>query len=342
MNERRLIYDDVSGLKVFVQRQPSEDFSKQLAQAEFGTEGLRYRRLQIHDQPSVDQDSRFFELRDDESLLGIYEIKKQTLLLGGTKLQGYYRGSLSIATSHQGRGLSKLLVGRALEWIESDLGTKPGVSWGCVESKNHSSLAVLSAFGFREIGRLSTMMLYRQWPKPQDNLQIITPDTTYATAGLSFESDRVSGAQTYGIQTQGNTVAQALVKLTAVDMGSMGTVWDSIYKYWFRFIPAVTKRFNPRDFRYLNLIKPNYLPGHEREWRTLVTGLLAKYQVHMAMCTLDSRSSLLSDLTETGVSGYLAKSTQQTIHVLASLHNLDDQQEQLLLEHPLGIYPLDS
>lgn len=327
----------------------SDAFVAQLREAEFGTEGLRYRRLHLEDQLARLSNATFFELRQRQQLIGTYAVAERDLTPGNDPVTGLYRGLLTLAPQAQGRGFGRYLVEQAFCWLQDRAGASPTLSWGCIEDANSRSLSLLRSLGATSLGTLESRLVYRQWPAERVAIHALgSDDSAQLDAGLAeAQSDCWLQASRYTTNdyfatTDGNgIVTGARAQMTAISMTASGGRFDLFYDRVLRRIPAARKRFDPRNFRYLRLSDVIARPGRESDWLMFLPTLLRRHDVHMAMFLLDPRSAVYSALAKAGLFGRFSDSTRQTIHVVARSWNTAADFHERLAGAPMAIGPLD-
>lgn len=348
LNTRKLVHEDSgTGLTVHAMPNFSRDFRALLEKTVFGSDGLRYRRLDIADQLARLPDATFLELRRKETLIGTYALASATLEFGATRFSGIYRGLLALDESAQGRGLGQYFLETTYRWLDEQVRDRPTLSWGCIESNNRRSLALLRSLGAGSLGTLQSMIAYRQWPRARVAIEELTAPTTIESAMLQSYDDcglRFVGktkAPLYAVTDGDEIIAGARANLTHVDMMSSGSGWDFIYDKLLRRVPAARRRYDPKNFRYLRLSDVVIKAGHERVWGDLLSTLLARHEAHMAMFLLDTRSRTYALLLSAGLFGRFAQSTRQQVDILANPWNIAADQLAAIAERPLAIGPLD-
>jgi GNAT superfamily N-acetyltransferase len=322
-------------------------FMALLESTEFGTDGLRYRRLGLDEQLRRLPQAAYVELREKEQLVGTYVLATRKLRLRNEDIVGVYRGLLGLAPEARGRGLGELLVQETFNWLAAQSRGEALLAWGCVEHNNSRPRKLLESRGARHVGSLHSLLAYRQWPRSRPGVEKLTDAESIAQALRQTCAD--CGLQTVDHTTEcyfavtdiNGIVAGARAALTHIDMLSSGGVWDFLYDKVLRRVPAARRRYDPHNFRYLRLSEVVIKPGHERIWHDFLGTLLAIHEAPMAMFVLDPRSRTCRGLREAGLFGRFTDSTLQRIDVLANSWNLPADRFALLTEKPLAIGPLD-
>lgn len=339
-----------------MRRTVGRDFARRLGETYFGTEGVRYRRLGIAEALERLPDPVFFELWHDDQLVGTYALSETPLRLPGGAGTGLYRGLLTVKPEAQGQGLGKRMVDEALSHIRArgEALSHPLVTWGCIEGRNERSLGLLRSRGALELGRLETMLVYRQWPRPRVDVTTIDVTTvddagravvdealTESRADCGLSASASGAVPFYAVTDDTGIVAGARATVTRVDMERIGGLWDLLNDRLFRYVPPARRRFDRRNFTYVRLSDIVVREGQTSVWPDFLTTLMARHGAHMAMLVVDPRSRASRLLHEAGVFGRFAAATRQELVVLGTAINLAEPDLALLAGKPLGLGPLD-
>ena len=263
---------------------------------------------------------------------------------------GVYRGLLTVRTEARGRGLGRTLVEQTLRWMSAEARNsgEPIVSWGCIESSNSRSLALLESLGATRIGSLDSMLTYRQWPRSRIAIEELAADDERIDSALSaaggdsgIQADAGTSGRYLAVVRNGEIVAGARVTITRIDLSRAVGAYGAFHERVGRFIPAVRRRFDPKNFTYLRLSDVVAQPGSGDIWQDYLATLMREHGVHMAMFVLDPRSTTYRTLEDAGMFGRFAKNTRTQLDVLATTWNASDELTDRLSDKPLGIGPLD-
>lgn len=310
----------------------------------FGTDGLRYQRLNVKDQLSRLNDPEYFSAWQDNTLVGSYIIDRRDLALDNRPCQGYYRGALSVAESWQGRGVATALTQRAIEWQNTC--NTPSLSYGFIDSANSRSLAVLNKHDTVCAGHLAMFMTYRQWPKPR--CELVELDTTPRNP-----SEHKSTQTNYYVQDitpvkqpalalihRQKAVISAQVSRTAFRIKSMSKFADWATKLCVSPWPPARRRFNPENFQYVSLANLMIRQGYESCWSDFVSSVMAEHNVHFAVVYLDTRAGTFKRLRESQPLGKLLHSSRGNIKIVACYS--DGATQPTRPDLPWHVWPIDA
>ena len=310
---------------------PDPAFVDLLESVEFGGAGLRYRRKGVADALDRLPPSEYLSIRDRDALIAAYALTPTEVNLAGELVPAVYRGLLAVAPSHRRRGLGRRLVQAALAHAEALAAGQPLLSFGVIESRNEASLRLLEEYGGQAVGRLESQLVYRQWPRPSASLARIdanedsavseTIATRRAAAGLALRS--AAELPLYALRDDMGVRAAARVGITTIDLGPGGPLARFLHRYGYGRFRTLGRRYNRREFRYLTIHDPLVIDD-PRAFGEFTEALLAHLGTHMALFTLDPRSTAATQLTDGGLFGRFSRATRQELTIMASGWNLGE------------------
>lgn len=293
----------------------------------FGTEGLRYHRLDVADQVRRLHAPAFVTVRARGRLLGAYALDRRRLLVDGREIDGIYRGLLCVAPAAQGRGVGRLLAVRGRDWVERRARERgaPCLSWGCIDADNHRSHALLGSEGARDAGGLGLFAHYRQWPRERVPLERLAPGRDPREAALlaATEADCALRDMTpselpgLALVDGAGVRASARVAPTVYRIETMGRLRDALTRLLVMPFPFARRRFDPERFRFLRLGDIALRAGCEDDWPRFVSALLARHDAHIALAFIDPRRELHARLRGIGAFGRLLHDGKAPLRVMA-------------------------
>ena len=325
---------------------------------DFGSDGLRYRRLDVKSQLERFNCPLWFHAMSDGKLTGVYVLDKRDLLLHGKQITGYYRGVLAVGTQWQGQGVGRQLVQSAMQWMaaqarDSQAQDNAIISYGCIDQSNTRSLQLLRSSGATISSALSMYMMYRQWPRKACELE--TMDEAHS-GDLAVLADRVyekcavrditaSRLPGFLLKDEHGVAVSARVSLAGfriVSMSRLATWCTRLFVH--PFAPA-RKRFDPDAFRYVSFNNVLIRPGSESLWPRFVSTVLADHDCHFGMLYVDPHSELFSLLQSSGGLARLLHSSKESIQIVlqtfphASAYSLPSEKSPHSSVH---LWPLDA
>ena len=318
----------------------------------FGSDGLRYQRLNVQAQLDRFNAPVYFHALLDDELCGIYVLDKRSLLIDGQTVTAYYRGVLAVAMPLQGQGIGKRLTQSASQWLSAQAQTSPLVSYGCIDQSNTRSLQVLSATGAESGAALSMYMMYRQWPRKRCDLQPLSAvhdEQLQEFKNKLYADCRVRDVSTsklpgFLINDDAGIAISARVTTTSFKIMQMSPFARWSTRLFVRPFPPARKRFNPDCFRYVSFNDVCIRPGCESCWSDFVSSVLAKHECHFGAVYVDPRSRLFYQLQGANPMTRFMHSTQGSICVVSKAYNDPDDLHQHLLNvtSPVSLWPVDA
>ncbi|MBX2880853.1 MAG: GNAT family N-acetyltransferase [Granulosicoccus sp.] len=309
----------------------------------FGTDGLRYQRLDVARQMQRLNHPVFFSAWSGTDLVGSYILDRRNLMVHHQPMQGYYRGALAVHPSWQGKAIATKLTGKAMRWQEEQ--SASSLSYGCIDKENLRSLKVLSKHGAEFVAHLNMLMLYRQWPRKQLELVPLDDQLKNNEDQLSAQTHKdcsvrditVHANPGYALTDHEGIAISARVALTAFRIMSMSrfAIWST--RLFVTPWPPARRRFNPNHFSYLSLSNVLIRKGCESKWPAFVSTIMASHNVHFAAVYLDSGSSLFQTLRASQPLGRLRRNSKGNIHIVATFNG-----DSVKSGAPWHVWPVDA
>ena len=317
----------------------------------FGSDGLRYQRLDVQAQLNRFNAPVYFHALAGDELCGVYVLDERILLIDAQKVTAYYRGVLAVTAPSQGKGIGKRLTQSASQWLSDQAQTSLLFSYGCIDQSNSRSLHVLKATGASRGATLSMYMMYRQWPAKRCELQSIEAvcETEFEVLRNELYADchvrDVSPSKLPGfvIRDDAGIAISARVSTTSFKIMQMSTFARWSTRLFVRPFPPALKRFNPDRFRYVTFSEVLIRPGCESLWSDFVSSVLAEHACHFGAVYVDPRSQLFDRLQRAHPVTRLLHSSQGSIDVVSKAYNDSDNLHQHLLKDasPVYLWPVD-
>lgn len=354
VGERSIIASD-NQRELVVTRTCSDKFASQLAAIRFGTSGIRYFRRDVPKQLAGLSEPLFVELYLHGELSGTYVLSSQALVAAGREWPGIYRSGLSIRDGARGDGNGRWLVERTLDWLHAALARRGeyALAWGCIEARNERSRELLMSLGAVHSGRLTSRLVYRQWPRLK--VAVVSPageaasgieQAILADPGAAVRPRPLVDEHYRALCSGGRWVAGARVQTGSIRFDRMGFPWDGLQAGLLRFSGAARKRFDPEDFRYLRLTDLHVDADHLACWPDFLTTLLHEFDRHMAMLILDPLDPVAERLAEAGLFGPFSRATSAKVDVLAQVLGADGGAPELRAAlsgaGPTSLVPLEA
>lgn len=311
----------MTNLSVKTRPEATPELIEFIESVSFGDEGLRYQRKHLARTLAPLGATTFLSLERDDLVSGSYVLAESTAWIDEQPVRAVYRGLLAVAPSLRRAGRGRQLVETAFAALEDE--SAPLLTWGLIERENEASRRLLASLGGREVGSVTTQLVYRQWPQPSPDLVLLEGDLARSFAeSVSPSPGLVLSAPVslpaYGLVKDGELLAAARVSRSAIDLGAGGPFARFLHRYGYSRFRAIGKRYNRRAFSWLNIHDPLVRPGNAEAWREFLPALLAEHDIHMALFTLDPLSEQAAMLEDAGLFGRFAAATRQELRMVAS------------------------
>ena len=301
---------------------------------DFGSDGLRYRRLDVRSQLERFNSPVWFHAMSNERIAGVYVLDRRDLLLHGKQVTGYYRGVLAVGSHWQGQGVGRQLVQSAKQWMasqvqDSQMQDKSIISYGCIDQSNTRSLQLLRSSGAATGPALSMYMMYRQWPRKTCELETMSDTHSH---DLALLADRVYGKCVlrdvtpsrlpgFVLKDEHGVAVSARVCMAGFRIVSMSkaATWCT-HLFVHPFAPA-RKRFDPDAFHYVSFSNVLIRSGSESLWPRFVSAVLARHAVHFGTVYPNPRSAQFRTTLRFRLLDRVCHSSSGSIHTMAKLHN---------------------
>ncbi|MFK7892814.1 MAG: GNAT family N-acetyltransferase [Granulosicoccus sp.] len=315
----------------------------------FGSDGLRYYRLNAEQQIRSLNDPVFFIARDSDQLIGGYILDRRSLQVAGEPVVGFYRGALAVHESWQAQGVGTGLTRCALQW-QREMDAGPSISYGCIDASNQRSLRTLGKHDTQVAARLSMYMMYRQWPRKRCSLTPLDATLNENHGTLMDEvyhdcqvRDVTPARQTKALLDRHGIAISASVRICAFRITTMSTAASLATRLLVSPWPPARKRFDPANFRYLSLSGVLIRSGCERHWSAFVSTLMAEAGVHFAMLHIDTKTELFHRLRNSQMLGRWLHSANGSVLVVTQIC---DRHGQLAKVHDSAsrwcVWPVDA
>ncbi len=302
-----------------------------LESVEFGGAGLRYRRRRVADTLERLAPSEFFSIQDRGAVIGAYTLTSTRVSFAGETVDAVYRGLLAVAPTHRRQGIGRQLVKSALEHVQTASAGQAVMTFGQIESANEPSLRLLEDLGAVDIGGLESQLVYRQWPRSSPSLRRLDAgdsrayadalDALNANSGLVMQS--AARLPVFALIDGSRLRAAARIGTTVIDLGPGGPFARFVHRYGYARFRALGRRYNRRAFRYLTIHDP-LVSAEPEAFGEFTEAILAHFDAHMALFTLDPRSEIAERLADAGLFGRFSRATRQRLRIMASGCNLDE------------------
>lgn len=296
----------------------------------FGSDGLRYRRLNVADQLARFSNPTFFSAYFNEKLVGVYVIDSRELMLDNEPAKGFYRGVLAVSADYQGQGVGNQLADAAMDWLDKQAQStgQITVSYGCIDISNSRSLALLAKQGTVPVGNITMFMMYRQWPREQCDLAQVDDTLMLHYQALleqrqkefAWQDITQACAPLFAVSDSDGIRVAACVSSSAFQILGMSPTLAWVTKMLVKPWKPARKRFDPDNFTFAVFSQIVVREGCERDWPAFVSTVLARHGVHFGIVYIDPASTLFNQVLRAGLLGRWLHSDEGSLQVMAKLH----------------------
>lgn len=322
-----------------------------LEATQFGSDGLRYQRLDVEAQLARFHAPTYFSAHTAGELAGIYVVDKRDLLMDEKPVQGFYRGALAVAEQFQGGGIGKLLTTEAMQWMDNQSRHSNAFSYGCIDASNQRSLQVLNRHGANPMGSLCMYMMYRQWQRaPIDLIRLRNDDWSddalvrQVYGNHALRDITPSNLDGFSLMDNQGVAISARVAPSAFRICSMGAAAEWLTRLMVTPWPPARARFNTERFRYVSFSQLLIRPGSESLWPEFVSSVLAHYHCHFGAVYVDTQTRLYTILRQMqGAPRWLYRPAA-TIHIVGRAVPVAQQAPVArdVFAKPVVLWPVDA
>jgi len=318
----------------------------------FGSDGLRYRRLDVRSQLARFIEPCFFHAYIKDELAGVYVLDKRQLLIQKQPVNAFYRGVLAVAEHWQGTGVGAKLVEAAKRWMDVQSEADTVFSYGCIDESNHRSLNLLKRSGATVGPLLSMYVMYRQWPSATKELQDLDDVSSQEVLRLLLEQNSDCSIQDvsksplpgFVLQDEKGIVMSARVTTSRFCIMQMGLAARLGVKLFVNPSAAARRRFDPHNFTYLSLSNVFIRRGCESQWRGFLGALLARHDCHFAAIYITTNSALFHRLQKANTFTRFLYSNKGSIRLVCSAYgqHAKTMLDASVSDDPMHLWPVDA
>lgn len=356
-----------------MRREANDDIVALLEDTTLGTPGgTQYQHFGGKEKIREVRDPYFLELRKGERLLGVLCMAhRNSLFPGPAGHNAFYIRYLSVMESLQRKvntsnagattGLkSNSLVKRALRRLLDHpralmeaTGRDHAVFYAYVELENERSQDMTRNMGFVPIGKFSTHLFSRAWPRKDPRVRRMTPQDrpeveqklreTYAGHVLFSMQNLFYQDNYFVLEEDGELIAGLQANYVHwVILGMPGVTGKFIMKV-LPYLPLIRRMFNPQKFEFACVEGIFCREGREKDLHRLLEHACRELGVYTAILWLDHLDPLYERLNRYGKWGLLQRINGDTpADIIAKFVNVPDEDQELIRNRPRYISAFDS
>lgn len=357
-------------LEVTLLDEAPQDAIELLEETVWGTPGgTLYRHLDTAERINLQQSPAFMTLRKSDRLLGILGFSRRNVRQPSGSTEAFYIRYLSmisglhrqtqVGTTSQTRpdGLLKKLVNRTMTHPQNlhpveGAGPEQALYYAYVELENERSMEMCKSMGFNPVGKFSTLLFNRFFPKSHDSVERIRPEEIddmrerikdfYKDHAL-FTDGNLFYQGNYFVRREGGKIVAGLqANPCHWVMDHMPGLSGRLMLNVLPKFPLLSRVFNPSNFRFAGIEGIWYAPGYENAVFDVMESAIAQMGLYTALIWLD-RKDPLDAILRGGALGLLQKlNSDSPADVILRSQGVPEEIWQDIPNRPLYISSFDS
>lgn len=357
-------------LEVTLSNEAPEDAISLLEKTVWGTPGgTLYRHLDTSRRIHLQQSPAFMVLRKSERMLGILGFSRRTLQQPAGPTEAFYIRYLSMVSGlhrqtevgstgkTRSDGLLKKLVDRSMAKpvnmnpVEGQ-GPASALYYAYVELENERSMEMCKSLKFSPVGKFSTVLFSRFFPKRHDAVDRLRPEEQEAMRArirdfykdhAMFTDGNLFFENNYFVRREGGRIVAGLQANPChwVVEHMPGFTGNLIVKVLPKF-PLLKRVFNPGEFRFAGIEGIWYAPGYESAVFDVMESALTYLGLYTAVLWLDRRSPVDSVIRGGSLGLLQSLNDDSPADIIVRSEGVDDHIIEDIRSRPLYISSFDS
>ncbi len=276
--------------------------------AVWGTSGVQYETLDGSRHSRDLPGQRYFVLRIEGVVRGIYAVARHTLESAGVQRPAGYRNTLVVDPSVSGRGFGYQLMRAAYDELGADR-----LLYGYIETENHRSARIAQRMGYTPHWRLRATVWGRRRPRDDERVVELSHEA-FAPMARAFTEDQVrpeidvllSGSRVYGLVANGEVRAALAAIPCTWRIRSLGSGLAGRALMW--AVPRLRlfgSTLVDGAYPHVRVSTVVVTDGAEKDAAHLLEAVIARHRVHVALWLVDPRDPAYQRLRAAGVFGWL-------------------------------------
>jgi hypothetical protein len=356
-----------------MRRDPNDEIVGLLTGTTWGTPGgTRYQHLDTAQKVRDVRDPFFLELRKGERLLGVLCMAHRYSLFPEPEGHNAFyirylsmmepmQRKVSTDTAGSTTGMkSNSLVKRALKRLLDQpkalmeaTQRDHAVFYAYVELDNERSMEMTRNMGFVPIGKFSTLIFSRAWPRHDNRVRRIKPeDRTRVETRLQkeYENHVLFSMQNlfykdnyWVLEEDGEMIAGVQANVAHWVIAEMPGLSGKLIMNVVPYLPILRRMFNPRRYNFAVIEGMFCKPGREKDLHRLLEHVCKENGVYSAILWLDHLDPMYARLKKYGKLGLLQRINGDTpADIIAKFVNVPDEDQELIRNRPRYISAFDS
>ena len=328
----------------------SLDVSHLLEKVVWGTEGARYKLVDIEPTLRHLPNTTYLTLKKDEDLIALRLYIEKQAQWKSQSLHSFYHSFFVVDPAFKGQGYGKTLARATVYRLQEKIKGR-GLIYCHVETDNVQSLRISESLGYQRVGRFYAMTFSRFFPSGSDRARKLSQAEVPKMMRLlteQYEGHALTDfslslrPESYYVLAEGNKILAGLqADPQHWKILSLAGTGGAVALHALPRIPLLRDLFNPQRFEFLKIGNVFFEKGRPDAAFELFEAVLAQHQRKTAMMFWDKTSPVFKELATVGSFGLLNALTETPVEVIARFQGFADSEIVDFSRHPKVISPID-
>lgn len=259
-------------------------------------------------------------------------------------------------TGTKSNSLIKRTLARLLDKPDALLeatGRDHAVYYAYVELENERSMEMTRTMGFKPIGKFSTLVFSRLWPKKDKRVRRVTPEDrpkVEARLRAEFQNHALFTLQNlfykdnyWILEEDGELIAGLQANRAHWVLTNMPGFSGKLIMNVLPYVPLIRRMFNPKKYEFAVVEGIFCKEGREKDLHRLLQHACVENGVHSALIWLDRIDPMFDRLKKVGKLGVLQRvNGDSQADIIAKFVNVPEEDQEWIKNRPRYISAFDS